>query len=284
MALLLATLRRSTSLNKVSVWPSLSSRHAANRLTHVPAGWRVAAPSAADTDVVEQQQLGHPANMVGVPALSLCRHGYPQAVLQDPGAHKFGAGMLRLTCPHLCEAVDAWEAEGGVRELSSDLLKEEATQMSLKGVNDRHAATRRSMVQGEALIRAEARLGKDNVRLILKSGIMGLNAKLDDVKCLHAQLADELLSKDNTIGHAVLAGLEARGVDVAGSDVCGEQCSGCAGGWRYTPRKNKQKLRTARSRHKKMRELSLAGYATSLGPGRPLPRAEAAALEDLGAC
>jgi len=94
IVIMLAALRRGASLNP-------------ERLKHVPKGWQVAAPSAADAAVVEKRQLGHPANMVGVPAVSLCRHGYPQAVLQDPGAHKFGAGMLRLTCPHLCEAVDA---------------------------------------------------------------------------------------------------------------------------------------------------------------------------------
>ncbi|CAH0375578.1 unnamed protein product, partial [Pelagomonas calceolata] len=151
IAMLLAALRRGASLNP-------------ERLKHVPKGWQVAAPSAADADVVEQRQLGHPANMVGVPAVSLCRHGYPQAVLQDPGAHKFGAGMLRLTCPHLCEAVDAWEAEGAVRALSAELLAEDANRDALRKVNERHAVTRKSMVQGEALARAEARLGADTVR------------------------------------------------------------------------------------------------------------------------
>ena len=137
---------------------------AAARLKRVPAGWQVAAPSADDAAVVEERQLGHPANMVGVPAVSLCRHGYPQAVLQDPGAHKFGAGMLRLTCPHLCEAIDAWEAEGAVRSLSDELMKEDSNRDALARVNARHAETRRSMVQGEALARAEARLGADTVR------------------------------------------------------------------------------------------------------------------------
>ena len=141
--MLLAALRRGASLNP-------------ERLKHVPKGWQVAAPSAADAAVVEERQLGHPANMVGVPAVSLCRHGYPQAVLQDPGAHKFGAGMLRLTCPHLCEAIDAWEAEGAVRALSAELLAEDANRDALRKVNERHAATRKSMVQGEALARAEA--------------------------------------------------------------------------------------------------------------------------------
>ena len=265
--MLLAALRRGASLNP-------------ERLKHVPKGWQVAAPSAADAAVVEERQLGHPANMVGVPAVSLCRHGYPQAVLQDPGAHKFGAGMLRLTCPHLCEAIDAWEAEGAVRALSDELMKEDSNRDALARVNARHAETRRSMVQGEALARAEARLGADTVRRVLDSGITGLTpSKLDDVKCLHAQLADELLSRDNAVGKKVLEGLEARGVDPAGSEQCGEQCSGCVDGWRYTPRKNKQKLRATRARHKKLRELSLAGYATSFGPGRPLEAGVAAALE-----
>ena len=265
--MLLAALRRGASLNP-------------ERLKHVPKGWQVAAPSAADAAVVEERQLGHPANMVGVPAVSLCRHGYPQAVLQDPGAHKFGAGMLRLTCPHLCEAIDAWEAEGAVRALSAELLAEDANRDALRKVNERHAATRKSMVQGEALARAEARLGTDTVRRVLDSGITGLTpSKLDDVKCLHAQLADELLSRDNDVGKAVLDGLAARGVDPSGSEKCGEQCSGCVDGWRYTPRKNKQKLRATRARHKKLRELSLAGYATSFGPGRPLEAGVAAALE-----
>ena len=262
---MLLALRRGASLNP-------------ERLKHVPKGWQVAAPSAADAAVVEERQLGHPANMVGVPAVSLCRHGYPQAVLQDPGAHKFGAGMLRLTCPHLCEAIDAWEAEGAVRALSAELLPKHSD--ALARVNARHAATRQAMVQGEALARAEARLGTDTVRRVLDSGITGLTpSKLDDVKCLHAQLADELLSRDNDVGKAVLDGLAARGVDPSGSEKCGEQCSGCVDGWRYTPRKNKQKLRATRARHKKLRELSLAGYATSFGPGRPLEAGVAAALE-----
>ena len=222
----------------------------------------------------------HRRDDVPITASNLTHWLISTQVLQDPGAHKFGAGMLRLTCPHLCEAVDAWEAEGAVRSLSDELMKEDSNRDALARVNARHAETRRSMVQGEALARAEARLGTDTVRRVLDSGITGLTpSKLDDVKCLHAQLADELLSRDNDVGKAVLDGLAARGVDPSGSEKCGEQCSGCVDGWRYTPRKNKQKLRATRARHKKLRELSLAGYATSFGPGRPLEAGVAAALE-----
>ena len=72
IVVMLLALRRGASLNQAA---------AAARLKRVPPGWQVAAPSADDAAVVEERQLGHPANMVGVPAVSLCRHGYPQAVL-----------------------------------------------------------------------------------------------------------------------------------------------------------------------------------------------------------
>ena len=54
--------------------------------------------------------------------------------------------------------------------------------------------------------------GPRRMRRVLDSGITGLTpSKLDDVKCLHAQLADELLSRDNDVGKAGLDGLAARG-------------------------------------------------------------------------
>ena len=156
-----------------------------------------------------------------------------------------------------------------MRSLSAELLDQKAHRDALARVNARHAETRRSMVRGEALARAEARLGADTVRRVLDSGITGLTpTKLNDVKCLHAPARRRIAVAGQRRRQRVLEGLEARGVDASGSDVCGEQCAGCAGGWRYTPRKNKQKLRTTRARHKKLRELSLAGYATSFGPAR----------------
>ena len=72
--IMFAALRRGASLNP-------------ERLKHVPKGWQVAAPSADDAAVVEERQLGHPANMVGVPAVSLCRPAPPGGA-QDPGAHR----------------------------------------------------------------------------------------------------------------------------------------------------------------------------------------------------
>ena len=50
--------------------------------------------------------------------------------------------------------------------------------------------------------------------------------KLDDVKCLHAQLADSLVrgADNNVIGRAVQEELQGRGFSLGGSGVCHQQC------------------------------------------------------------
>ena len=250
--------------------PPLPTRRLA---PEIASRWATRPPAAPDVEAIEAHQLGHRTQTIGVPAASRCRRGFPQATLQDPSVHKFGAGLVRLTCPHLCEAIDAWERDDAVRTVSKALLVDGADASkhrdSLDRVNARHAATRRSLVEGtDAERRAVERLGEDAFSHAMGSGIAGISqGKLEDVKCLHAQVADELLSGDNALGKAILDGLGARGVDVAGSPTCHEQCSGCDGGWRYTPTKNKQKLWTTKRRHKELQELRKRGVTTSLGPG-----------------
>mmetsp|Transcript_3105 Transcript_3105/g.9280 ORF Transcript_3105/g.9280 Transcript_3105/m.9280 type:complete len:136 (+) Transcript_3105:246-653(+) len=116
--------------------------------------------------------------------------------------------------------------------MSAALLADEPGRDALDRVNRRHAKTRTALIDGDARTRAEARLGADAFEHALGSGIAGISqGKLEDLKCLHAQLADELLSGDNALGREILSGLERRGVDAGGSATCAEQCSGCAGGW-----------------------------------------------------
>lgn len=237
--------------------------------------WRTKVPSDEDVACLEEHQLRHRTNTIGVPATPLCRQGYPQATLQDPSRHKFGAGLLRLTCPHLCEAIDAWESEDAVRTLSRELLVDgpdvEKNRASLDRTNERHARTRRALMNATAEDRAVARLGRSAVDYAMTSGIAGLSRdKLHDLKCLHAQVADELLSGDNALGKAILRGLEDRGVDLGGTDVCHHQCSGCQDGWSYTPVKNKQKLWATKARRQELQERRRRGLPTSLGPLKEL--------------
>ncbi|KAK7232045.1 hypothetical protein SO694_00031114 [Aureococcus anophagefferens] len=99
------------------------------------------------------------------------------------------------------------------------------------------------------------------------SGIAGISqGKLEGVKCLHAQVADELLSGDNALGKAILDGLGARGVDVAGSPTCHERVPGCDGAG-ATPRRRTSRVVDYEKRHKELQELRKRGVTTSLGPG-----------------
>jgi len=76
--------------------------------------------------------------------------------------------------------------------------------------------------------------------------------KLDDVKCLHAQLGDYLLRGDNVIGEAIVSDLAQRGVGLDGIDECLQQCDvtkpEMEGGWRYMSVKNGSKLRVRNQR------------------------------------
>ena len=111
------------------------------------------------------------------------------------------------------------------------------------------------------------------VEQITGSGITGITIdKVDDVKCLHAQLADIFCRSGNvvgvtkdltntpagtlsrTIGEAVLNQLQTNGVDIRGCDSCKQQCDlstpKTSSDYWYQPAKNKLGKRKSRNRRK----------------------------------
>lgn len=174
-----------------------------------------------------------------------CKYGYPQAIMLSPNHKKkrFSSHLTRLTCPLMVKEIDEWEAKGGVVEQSEALLPEH--EEDLASVNERHARTREKLMTPETIRAGKKQLG-DNFQIAMSSGLAGL-AQTDDVKCLHAQAADALLSGNNPIGDKIIAQLQ----NPTGDDVCHQQCSG-QGPWAYYSAKNKQKLRTTRERRKAM--------------------------------
>ncbi|KAJ1451468.1 hypothetical protein M885DRAFT_620797 [Pelagophyceae sp. CCMP2097] len=226
--------------------------------------WAVRPPTADDLLAVEQHQIKHLTHTVAVPLSTRCKYGYPQAVLTDPTARdQFqGASLLRLTCPHLCEKIDVWEAEGAVKDMSHELFHredaDESHKQDMAKTNARHATTRNALVAGnDAAQRDGQKRFGDGYDLVLSSGLAGLT-QIDDLKCVHAQVADELLSGSNVVGQRLLSELERRGVDCGGSDVCREQCGGVPDGWEYLPTKNKQKLWQTRQRRKEQKATTAA--------------------------
>jgi len=260
-------------------------------------------PNKLDLSTIEDNQIHHPIQTFAIGRR--CIHGYPQAYGNHPVAHKINSGLFRLTCPLLVQAIDTWENEGGVREMS-DLVRSGARISSSKNitrvekrndneltwmdqfrkVNNDNAKIRKSVIESYpgGWEKVQSKLGEENSERFLESGIAGLgrNSGVADVKCLHAHVADHLCRGTSpeesnlnilTLGNEILRRLtEQRGVSIDGSgEACWKQCSGgCSrrlvtdsdknseenSDWKeYTPKKNRQKLRSTRQRRQEIRSV-----------------------------
>ncbi len=128
--------------------------------------------------------------------------------------------------------------------------------------------------QADAREELERRLGECNAKRFLESGVAGVPPdRTWDVKCIHAHVADHLcrtsaddeiitfhgsvVRRGNVIGRKALQILQSRrGVPIHGNDVCWQQCDvgrdSRPGDWHYTPKKNRQKLRSTRLRRREL--------------------------------
>jgi len=222
--------------------------------------------SEREKEVIEDRQLRFKSNaFIGVPAVSKCRHGFPQAVLSNPVGHSTStgwkpvSGICRLTCPHLVKSLDEYEAEGAVAAYNQRLRSGEATTegrnwpTAVARSNQAHRALKRALMSDSDIDRVEECFGAEGKDAFMQSGVAGMSpTKLDDVKCLHAQLGDYLLRGDNVVGEAIVSDLAQRGVDLDGIDECLQQCDvtkpEMEGGWSYMSVKNGSKLRVRNQR------------------------------------
>lgn len=261
----------------------------------VPASLSVEPPSDSDLSVVVERQLGYTGNVTDYNVFKVgcrCRHGYPQAFAFDPLSRSTPAhhrnplrrapvdsGLFRLSCPWLVKAIDEWEAKGAVIELNEAVAQDDELREGLAAAHRGHAAARTELVgdQLEPFIAEDQRRARELlpevgiektlaerralVERVMQSGIAGQNLKKEDVKCLHAQMADHLCrGRANPIGTLIEHGLEARGVQIDGSDECRFQCESALGetaeesGWLYRPAKNKQRLSKKKEGRKILRD------------------------------
>ena len=263
VAALLAPTRSQPSRRMTKFWggPLTSQDNSAVDLDALSGG-TVRTVTEHDRRVIEERQLRHKADaLIGVPSVSKCQHGFPQVGLSSPIGHdtttgwKPVSGICRLTCPYLVKALDEYEAEGAVAAYNIRLTGGEETfegrtwPAALDGANQAHRKLRRALMSDEEVARVRERLGSEHEDAFMQSGVAGMSpTKLNDVKCLHAQLGDYLLRNDNVVGEAIVKDLEQRGVSLGGNDVCRQQCDVSVpeveGGWSYVSTKNHSKLRT----------------------------------------
>merc|ERR1712187_146972 len=84
------------------------------------------------------------------------------------------------------------------------------------------------------------------------SGLASMRPDSADVKCLHAQVGDELVRGGNKIASQVLRDLEDQGIPIDGTDECCDNCNVCVpleqARWRLDKCKNTAGKRLGRQR------------------------------------
>lgn len=199
--------------------------------------------SQADAECVEQRHLFRRPPLPGsAPELGRqvvgggrrCRHGWPQAIVYDPlyqetpgKMHRLG-DTTRLTCPLLVSAIDRLEKGGAILRYTERLTEDPAWEGQMTAVNEAHQQLRERLVEDRPQELAEVRelYGEKVFAIAMGAGLasMRVDAK-PDVKCLHAQVADELVrGGNNLIAQQALRDIEDEGIRVDGTDECCDNC------------------------------------------------------------
>lgn len=127
--------------------------------------------------------------------------------------------MPRLTCPHLVKAIDELEADQGVQKYNAILSIDEELKENFKETMKEWNNILKSVLTEEDIARFRKDFGDDYLNLFLNLGFIGMTMnKFDDVKCLHAHVADYLLRGKNKIGELVMAQLEQSNINTSGCD------------------------------------------------------------------
>lgn len=199
---------------------------------HLP---KASYPSLGDIQVIEQRQLGHKVTNIFAVTKTKCQYGFPQAYVQLPIGHNnlYSSGMIRLSCPHLVKAIDKFEIAGKGIEYFNNILqsniglksKSSLSQFNKTEVIDLGHELRSNFLSTnkawqdlrvDSITDAEraeiqSHLGVEGGNKLLNAGIIGVTPnKVDDVKCLHAHVADYLIRGNNKIGEMTLTVLENR--------------------------------------------------------------------------
>lgn len=239
-------------------------------------------PTIDHLETIEERQLLHPlkSSQVFCVSSNVCKYGHPQAFGFHPtNGPKVVSGLFRLSCPLLCQAIDEWEGEGGVRQMSDWLRSDdrdrgkEWKRVGYEKANEMQKRIRAELAEDDRG-KLVSRMGEFNAQRFMESGVAGIpSSQTYNVKCIHAHVADHLCrcpssnsdanamretaedgSEGNIIGKQALRTLEERGLPIMGNDVCWQQCTKRnqhnPTDWKYVPKKNRQRLRSTRLRRK----------------------------------
>lgn len=195
-------------------------------------------PTEADLISIQDRQLGHDLTNIFAVEKERCSYGFTRAFVVFVVVYCFEAlyyfqsqlvpdlqsGMLRLSCPHLVKSLDRFEFElKGIETINATLSsaarnKSESTLVKSEGqilrenfreINSAWKLIREKFLTETVVGKLYTFLGTTAADAFINSGIIGISPdKIDDVKCLHAHVADYLVRGDNLIGQWALKEME----------------------------------------------------------------------------
>eukprot|EP00928_Gymnodinium_smaydae_P055863 TRINITY_DN39331_c0_g1_i1.p1 TRINITY_DN39331_c0_g1~~TRINITY_DN39331_c0_g1_i1.p1 ORF type:complete len:324 (+),score=52.45 TRINITY_DN39331_c0_g1_i1:53-1024(+) len=247
----------------------------------------MSALTPADLECVDRRHLCRKPPTVGeakelsrqvVGAGKRCRHGWPQAIVYDPiyrekpGKRYRLGDTTRLTCPLLVTAIDKLEKGGAIDRYNERLATDPEWKASWDETNEAHRLLRLELIGDRSAELEDVRtlLGENAYAIAMRSGLASLRpGAKPDVKCLHAQVADELVRDGgNIIAQQALRDIEDQGVQVDGSGEC---CDNCDVGiplelarWRLNKCKNNVGKRLSRGRKQSAASSRATSRASSL--------------------
>jgi len=128
-----------------------------------------------------------------------CPHGFPQVLRVPPIVDGAPFPTLYwLSCPFLCRAVGALEAEGWVARLQERLFVDGGLRVALERAHEAYIEERDSLAKTSG-----AREGHSGPSLLQSVGGIGGIVDRANLKCLHAHVA-QALAGENPIGALVL--------------------------------------------------------------------------------
>jgi hypothetical protein len=204
-------------------------------------------------NIISRQILSNnsPNNVIGI-TKSKCKYNYPQAFINSIITPKsISTGFIRLSCPHLVKEIDLIENDLIIK--FNNLLKENnELKENYYEINEYYKKIKHELLNNtiiKKLILFYLNDCIDSYNNFMNSGILGVS-NINDVKCLHAHVADHLLRGNNKIGEMTLNTLKNNGVDINGCDNCHQQCNAKHkindSSWFYVPSKNKLGLRLSK--------------------------------------
>jgi hypothetical protein len=151
-------------------------------------------PLADDLRCIRDRQVFGAIDGIFAVESSRCKYSYPQAFIRFPVGTRISSGMLRLSCPLLVKAIDEWEADGGIEYLNLQVSKNESLRNNFNETNLAWKNIRINSVNKNEIETIRKAFGDEGCENILNCGIIGVSQnKTDDIKCIHAHVADYLL-------------------------------------------------------------------------------------------